>query len=81
MNMIFKVMLCTVILSWTAVTGAAEPTKDSLTIVKKNIEGEKAVLVDVREKSEWNAGHVAGAIFLPLSELRNGVDATQLKKV
>lgn len=59
---------------------AAEPTKDSLATVKKNVEGEKAVLVDVREKSEWDAGHLAGAICLPLSELRNGVSAAQLKK-
>jgi rhodanese-related sulfurtransferase len=26
-------------------------------------------LVDVREQGEWDAGHIAGALFLPMSEL------------
>ena len=49
---------------------AAELTKDSLATVKKNVDQKKAVLVDVREKTEWNKGHVKGAIFLPLSALQ-----------
>lgn len=28
-----------------------------------------ALMVDVREQQEWDAGHIAGAIHLPLSEL------------
>lgn len=64
----------------TAVAFAAEPTKDTLPTVKKNIADEKAVLVDVREQSEWDAGHIAGAVFLPLSELREGLDAETLAK-
>ncbi len=63
-----------------ALTGtfAAEITKDSLETVKTNVEKKKAVLVDVREKSEWNKGHVEGAIFLPLSELNRGIDPKTL---
>jgi len=34
----------------------------------------KAVLVDVREESEWRSGHVPGAIHLPLSQFSQGVD-------
>lgn len=60
------------------VAAAAETTKDTLPTVKKNVEDKKAVLVDVREKSEWDAGHIDGAIFLPLSELKNGVDKEKL---
>jgi rhodanese-related sulfurtransferase len=30
----------------------------------------EAVLVDVREKSEWDAGHLEGALLVPLSWLR-----------
>ena len=59
---------------------AAEHTKDSLPTVKKNIAAEKAVLVDVREKAEWDRGHVEGAVFLPLSELRKGIDVESLAK-
>jgi phage shock protein E len=44
-------------------------TKDSLEKVKAMLADDKAVLVDVREQAEWNAGHLAGAVLLPLSEL------------
>ena len=53
---------------------AAEHTKDSLKTVKENVEAKKAVLTDVRDKSEWEKGHIEGAVFLPLSELKAGVD-------
>lgn len=49
---------------------AEEHTKDALATVKENVAAKKAVLVDVRDKQEWDKGHVAGAIFLPLSEFR-----------
>ncbi|MFE2327476.1 rhodanese-like domain-containing protein [Streptomyces sp. NPDC059385] len=31
-----------------------------------------AVLLDVREQAEWNAGHAPGAVHLPLSRLAGG---------
>ena len=33
--------------------------------------GQKAVIVDVREDSEWNAGHIPGAIHIPLGQLND----------
>ena len=57
---------------------AAEHTKDSLKVVKENVDAKKAVLIDVREKSEWDKGHVEGAVFLPLSELQAGVEPKSL---
>ena len=59
---------------------AAEHTKDSLQTVKENVTSDKAVLVDVREKSEWDNGHVSGAVFLPLSELNSGITVAALQK-
>lgn len=59
---------------------SAETTNDSLATVQKNVGDKKAVIVDVREQAEWDKGHVEGAIFLPLSELRQGLDATALAK-
>ena len=59
---------------------AAKPTKDTLATVKRHVAEDKAVLVDVREKSEWDQGHIADAVFLPLSELRNGITAEKLAK-
>ena len=57
---------------------AAEHTKDSLKVIKENVDAKKAVLIDVREKSEWDKGHVEGAVFLPLSELQAGVEPKSL---
>jgi rhodanese-related sulfurtransferase len=59
---------------------AAEHTKDSLKVVKENVEAKKAVLVDVRETSEWKEGHIAGAVLLPISELKAGIDEKELLK-
>ena len=73
-------LTCTSVAILAAVAFAAEPTKDTLATVKKSIADEKAVLVDVREQSEWDAGHIDGAVFLPLSELRDGLDADTLAK-
>lgn len=40
----------------------------------KLAEGEKFVLVDVREPHEWNAGHIAGAKHIPLAQVPNRLD-------
>jgi phage shock protein E len=45
-------------------------TKDSLDTVKAALAKKDAVLVDVREKGEWDQGHLDGALFLPLSWLK-----------
>jgi len=60
---------------------AAEQTKESLPTVQRKIAENNAVLVDVREKSEWDKGHVEGAIFLPLSLLQKKADPAALAKV
>jgi phage shock protein E len=63
-----------------AIGAVKENTKDSLKTVMKNVTEEKAVLVDVREKKEWDEGHIEGSIFLPLSALKEGVSKEQLAK-
>lgn len=60
---------------------AAEHSKDSLPTVKENIEKGKAVLLDVREKSEWDEGHIEGAIFLPLSSVQKGLSKEELARL
>jgi len=57
-----------------------EPTKDSISTVKVNVKTGKAVLVDVREKAEWDDGHVAGAIHLPKSQLDDKAKFADLVK-
>jgi len=75
----FSLVLVTAALLVNTLNGA-EPTKDSLATVKKNVKNDKAVLVDVREKGEWDDGHIKDATFLPLSELRNGISPKTLSK-
>jgi rhodanese-related sulfurtransferase len=63
---------------WASAT-AADHTKDTLETVKQNIADKQAVLVDVRELEEWNAGHIEGAVFAPLSKLADNKEAPALK--
>ena len=58
---------------------AADLSNDPLPTVQENVATHKAVLVDVREPGEWKEGHVEGAISLPLSSLKNGVDTAALE--
>ena len=32
---------------------------------------QQAIIVDVREDSEWNEGHIAGAIHIPLAQVES----------
>jgi len=76
MNDMLKRMLGIV---WTCVP---EHTRDSLETVKVNVESDHAVLVDVREQHEWDAGHIEGAILMPLSQLgRDGQSETFVQQI
>jgi phage shock protein E len=60
---------------------SAEHTKDSLDAVSKALTDKKAILLDVREQSEWDDGHLKQAVLLPLSVLDAGADAKTVGKV
>jgi rhodanese-related sulfurtransferase len=59
---------------------AAEPTKDSVATVQKNLAEKKAVLLDVREQQEWDEGHLKDAQLAPLSKLQAGGDVKEFAK-
>ena len=59
---------------------AADHTKDTPQVVKKAVADDKAVLLDVREREEWDAGHLKDARLLPLSELEAGIKPDDLAK-
>lgn len=59
---------------------AAEVTKEALPQMKKNLDEGKGILIDVREKREWDQGHVEGALFLPLSKLQGAGGEKMLKE-
>ncbi len=74
------VVLC---LSMAFTVVAGEPlkhTKDSLDTVKDNLKAGKAVLLDVREQKEWDAGHLKGAKLVPQSKLKSEADLANLLK-
>jgi rhodanese-related sulfurtransferase len=62
----------------TSVGAAAEHTKEPLSQVKKNVAAKKAVIIDVREKREWEAGHLVDAKLIPLSTLAQGEGSKEL---
>lgn len=60
-------------------------TFDSLQTIREEMQKGTAVLVDVREQGEWDAGHLKAAQFSPLSkmqeqELKGTVDSLSLPK-
>ncbi len=46
-----------------------------LDVKRRKDAGEKFVLVDVREESEWAKGHVAGAVYLGKGVIERDVEA------
>ncbi len=67
--------------AFTAPVRAADHTKDTLPDVKKAVADGKAVLLDVREKSEWDDGHLKDAKLLPLSVLKDGAKAENVARI
>ena len=59
---------------------AADHTRDTLREVKRAIDDDKAILLDVREREEWDVGHLKGARLLPLSDLEAGIKPAELAK-
>jgi putative heme-binding domain-containing protein len=53
-------------------------TVDSLELVKLRVTDESAILIDVREQSEWDAGHLAAARLVPLSSLNDPAVSAKL---
>lgn len=68
------------VMTTACVTCAADHTADTLDTVKQSVADKKAVIVDVREESEWKDGHLKGATLLPLSALKAGLSAEKLKE-
>ncbi|MBM3858302.1 MAG: rhodanese-like domain-containing protein [Verrucomicrobia bacterium] len=54
---------------------ACAASNESLPAIKQEVAAGRAVLVDVREKSEWDAGHLKSARLLPLSRLETDAKA------
>jgi rhodanese-related sulfurtransferase len=73
------------LLLWSAALAvvAQEPlqhTKDSLDTVKENVKAGKALMLDVREQKEWDAGHLKTARLVPQSKLKMETGLEELLK-
>lgn len=62
--------LCAALVLAAALQDPVEHTQDTLDQVKAAMAKKDAVIVDCREKSEWDEGHLDGALLVPLSWLR-----------
>ena len=76
-------ILASVILGLASAASAQEPlahTKDSIDTVKENVKAGKAVILDVREQSEWDEAHLKAAIHIPKSKLEVATEIEALLK-
>ncbi len=70
------------VLTWAiARVVGARHAREPLDEIRRSVERGDAVLVDVREPSEWDAGHLRDAVLLPLSRVRAGVPAEELARL
>ncbi|PHS04394.1 MAG: rhodanese [Blastopirellula sp.] len=48
--------------------------------IKKKVDQKKAILIDVREKAEWDKSHYADARLIPYSKIMNAKEAQKIAK-
>lgn len=60
---------------------AADYTKDDVEVIKAKVQKGEVVLIDVREKNEWDEGHVSGAKLLSLSKISKGATKAEIESV
>jgi rhodanese-related sulfurtransferase len=60
---------------------AADYTKDDVDVIKAKVQKGEVVLIDVREKNEWDEGHVSGAKLLSLSKISKGATKAEIESV
>ena len=50
-------------------------------MIKAKVQKGEVVLIDVREKNEWDEGHVLGAKLLSLSKISKGATKEEIESV
>jgi rhodanese-related sulfurtransferase len=54
---------------WGPMAAGAEADRIEAQEARRLVEKGEAVVIDVRNRSSWDLGHVAGAIHVPLAEI------------
>jgi len=82
MRLILSLPCFLALVCWTAPLPAEEieHTTDTLEVVKKNVDEGEAVLLDVRTQPEWDKGHIAGALHVPLDQISQGKGLDKIPK-
>ena len=60
-------------MSWAPITTTNNTPEITMEWVKANKDSGLFQLLDCREQVEWDAGHISGALFVPLSDWANQV--------
>ena len=60
---------------------AADYTKDDVEVIKAKVQKGEVVLIDVREKNEWDEGHVSGSKLLSLSKISKVATKEEIESV
>ena len=60
-------------MSWAPIINTNNTQEVSMEWLKSNWPSDNFQLVDCREQHEWEAGHIDGAIFIPLSQWEQSV--------
>ena len=55
-------------MSWAPITNTNNTQEISMAWLKSNWPSGDFQLIDCREQHEWDAGHIEGALFIPLSQ-------------
>jgi rhodanese-related sulfurtransferase len=71
MRVFFKTVLFVSSLCFSVVNISVGAEVGSLSVTEASglLTEKKAVIIDVRENSEWSEGHISGAIHIPLAQL------------
>lgn len=65
-----------------ATSGASQPAPAAVADLPRDVDAraaaqlfqaKNAVILDVREQDEWNAGHIPGALHIAMSEIKNRI--------
>jgi phage shock protein E len=77
------IAVCAVLITVTTAIDlrAEDHTQDKLEQVLSAVKAKKAILVDVREKKEWDNGHLKDAKLIPLSALKADMTAEEVRKL
>ena len=74
-NTVAKTFLLSLFIFLVACSSDASPLAEiSPQDASKLFTNETAVIVDVRTQAEWDAGHIPGAVHIPLSEVKGRLD-------